>query len=120
MSNGELIKNFTEFYLDYDALTEEEAGKELMKAGVDVKGIKKKGAEFLRKKKAELAIEKGRKRKEEFEKLVYGLSPVNNDDGIEGLTGLARFGYRKKNGNGSDDDIEEDAKLLKRMKGKKR
>ena len=45
---------------------------------------------------------------------------MNNDDGIDGATGLAQFSYRKKNGNGSDDDIEDDAKLLKRLKKKRK
>lgn len=115
-------RNFMEFFLDPQLLTNNEAEEALREKGIDIDVLEKKAADFLKKRKVELALAKGRVRKqrflhtlEEFTAIQRSIDPGKTEESLQ-------FMYKKKPENEIEETQDEidDVKLFKYLKESKK
>ena len=115
-------KNFMEFFLDPQLLTNNEAEEALREKGIDIDALEKKAANFLKKRKAELALAKGRIRKQKFLNTLEEFTAIQRDMALGEPEESLQFMYKKKPENeiGETQDEIDDVKLFNYLKESKK
>lgn len=112
-NSKQAIKNILKFYFEPEFLTPEEAEKELIEMGVDVKRIENKRDEFLKILEAKKKLREGQKRKEQFEKLMKQVEEGNN---LHEEQSEYNFKMAARKQNGKETETQRDENLLKMIK----
>ncbi len=115
-------RNFMEFFLDPQLLTNNEAEEALREKGIDIDMLEKKAADFLKKMKAELALAKGRVRKQKFLNTLEEFAAIQRSIVFDEREESLQFMYKKKPENeiGEPQDEIDDVKLFKYLKESKK